>query len=276
MEIKPPDFKTKRNPGDYEQDGLLYCGKCKTAKQTRVNILGTVRTVPCMCTCEQEQYEQEKAERRERERLMAIDRARHEAFQDGRMIGWTFEQDDGANARLSKTARKYAENFSHFLSSGRGLLLYGNTGTGKTFAACCVANKLIDDCYSVLVKNFSTIANELLSTWSKEEYMDNLNGVSLLVLDDLDIERQSEYMQETVYNVIDGRYRAGKPVIVTTNLTAEQLKNPESVEKRRVYSRLIDMCIPVPVSGEDRRYKRAPASLAEDMAILNGKEGCKE
>ena len=110
MEIKLPDFKTKRNPGDYEQDGLLYCGKCKTAKQTRVNILGTVRTVPCMCTCEQEQYEQEKAERRERERLMAIDRARHEAFQDGRMIVWTFEQDDGANARLSKTARKYAEN----------------------------------------------------------------------------------------------------------------------------------------------------------------------
>lgn len=271
MEIKLPDFKTKRNPGDYEQDGLLYCGKCKTAKQTRVNILGTVRTVPCMCTCEQEQYEQEKAERRERERLMAIDRARHEAFQDGRMIGWTFEQDDGANARLSKIARKYAENFKHFLSSGRGLLLYGNTGTGKTFAACCVANKLIDDGYSVLVKNFSTIANELLSTWDKDEYMEDLNGVSLLVLDDLDIERQSEYMQETVYNVIDGRYRAGKPVIVTTNLTAEQLKNPESVENRRVYSRLIDMCIPVPVSGEDRRYKRAPASLAEDMAILNGK-----
>ena len=268
MEIDLPIFETKRDPKDYEQDGLLYCGKCNTAKQTQVSILGTVRTVRCTCKCEQERYEQEKAERRERERLLAIDRARHRAFQGGRMIGWTFDIDDGANARLSKTARNYAENFSHFLNNGRGLLLYGNTGTGKTFAACCVANKIIDAGYSVLVKNFSTIANELLSTRSKEDYMEDLSSVSLLVLDDLDIERQSEYMQETVYNVIDGRYRAGKPVIVTTNLTAEQLKNPESVEKRRVYSRLIDMCIPVPVSGEDRRYKRAPALLAEDMEIL--------
>ena len=269
MEIKLPDFKTKRNPGDYEQDGLLYCGKCKTAKQTRVNLLGTVRTVPCMCTCEQEQYEQEKAERRERERLMAIDRARHEAFQDGRMIGWTFEQDDGANARLSKTARKYAENFNHFLSSGRGLLLYGNTGTGKTFAACCVANKLIDDGYSVLVKNFSTIANELLSTWDKDEYMEDLNGVSLLVLDDLDIERKSEYMQETVYSVIDSRYRSRRPLIVTTNLTLQQIQNPPDTAHARIYDRLLEMCAPVRFTGGNFRRETAQAKLERLKNLMN-------
>lgn len=270
MDIKLPDMQAKCEAGDYERDGLLYCGKCNTKKQTRVTIFGAAYVVPCLCACAEEKKEQEKAARREHERLMAIDRARHDAFQDGRMIHWTFADDDGANLKLSTIARRYAKNFDYFRSNGRGLLMYGNTGTGKTFAACCIANKLIDDGYSVLVKNFSTIANEMLSTWSKEGYMAQLNSVSLLVLDDLDIERQSEYMQETVYNVIDGRYRAGKPVIVTTNLTAEQLKNPGSVEKLRVYSRLIEMCIPVPVSGEDRRYKRAPASLAADMAVLNG------
>lgn len=270
MEINLPNMSTNQQPGDYEQDGLLYCGKCHTKKQTKIEILGAVRIVPCLCACAQEKAENEKAKRKEYERLAALDRARHNAFQDGRMIHWTFAEDDGTNSKLSAMAHKYADNFKHFLDNGRGLLLYGNTGTGKTFAACCIANQLIDSGYSVLVKNFSTIANELLSTWSKDDYMHQLNSVSLLVLDDLDIERQSEYMQETVYNVIDGRYRAGKPVIVTTNLTAEQLKNQSNVDKRRVYSRLMDMCVPVPVTGEDRRYKRAPASLAEDLAILNG------
>lgn len=270
MDIKLPSIPVVREPGDYEQDGLLYCGKCHTKKQMRIKMFGVTQTVMCMCSCAQEKTAAEKAKRKEYERMVALDRSRHDAFQDGRMIYWTFAGDNGTNKKLSMMAHKYADNFQHFLENGRGLLLYGNTGTGKTFAACCIANQLIDDGYSALVKNFSTIGNELLSTWSKDDYMRQLNSVSLLVLDDLDIERQSEYMQETVYNVIDGRYRAGKPVIVTTNLTAEQLKNPSNVDKRRVYSRLMDMCIPVPVSGEDRRYKRAPASLAEDMAILNG------
>lgn len=138
MEINLPNMSTNQQPGDYEQDGLLYCGKCHTKKQTKIKILGAVRIVPCLCACAQEKAENEKAKRKEYERLAALDRARHNAFQDGRMIHWTFAEDDGTNSKLSAMAHKYADNFKHFLDNGRGLLLYGNTGTGKTFAACCI------------------------------------------------------------------------------------------------------------------------------------------
>lgn len=271
FEINIPVVQTTVEPGDYwpeGQAGLLYCGKCHTPKQARVVMLGKPRTVPCLCDCKAAKMEKEKAERKAAQKAEAMRRARKEAFEDGKMQGWTFDVDDRKNQKASDVALRYCAEFETFRKNGRGLILYGGTGTGKTFLACCIANLLIDKGYTVLVKNFSTISNELLSTWDKGEYMDRLNGVGLLVLDDFSIERGTEYMRETVYNVIDGRYKAGRPVIVTTNLTAEQLKAPASIEEKRIYSRLMEMCVPVPVNGKDRRYDGAAAAYARDMQLL--------
>ena len=51
-------------PGDYEQDGLRYCGKCHTPKQTRQNLFGKEITVGCMCACAQQKYDQEEKARK--------------------------------------------------------------------------------------------------------------------------------------------------------------------------------------------------------------------
>ena len=58
------------------------------------------------------------------------------------------------------------------------------------------------------------------------------------------MERGTEYGLEQVYNVIDSRYRSGKPLIVTTNLTLEELQNPEDTAHARIYDRLTEMCTP--------------------------------
>lgn len=273
--MKTMDFvidaqQSRIEPSDYEKDGLLYCGKCDTPKQCEVVLFGKRRIVPCLCKCQNEQFEKDEKDKKELKRKMRINEIRDEAFQDGRMKSWTFKNDDRKNLELSKRMRNYAKNFNEFQKNGRGLLLYGNTGNGKTFMGCCVVNFLIDAGFTALVKNFNSISNELFSEQRKDEYMERLNRVSILMLDDLDIERESAYMNEVVYSVIDGRYRAKKPIIVTTNLSAAQMKNATTIEKQRIYSRLMDMCIPISVTGEDRRYENAKKQFEKDMKILNG------
>ena len=86
----------------------------------------------------------------------------------------------------------------------------------------------------------------------KEEYLTTLNANDLLIIDDLGVERDAPIIYEMMYAVIDSRARAKKPLIITTNLTSNELKN--DVDKR-IGSRLYEMCDFVECVGEDRRRK---------------------
>lgn len=247
----------KAEQGDYIVDGLLYCGKCHTKKQTRVEIFGKVRTPYCLCKCAVEQREREEAERKRIEFQDRIKHMRRVGFPDEEMKNWTFDKDDRTNAKITEIAHKYVESFETMRRSGKGLLLYGSVGTGKTFAAACIANALIDKGFPCLVTNFSRLINTISGMYDgKQTYIDSLNNYDLLVIDDLASERDTEYMNEIIFNIIDSRYRAGLPLIITTNLTAEELKQPADIRKQRVYSRLFEMCIPVEIKGVDRRRER--------------------
>lgn len=256
VEIKAAE-SIKAEQGDYIVDGLLYCGKCHTAKQTRIEIFGKVRTPFCLCKCAVEQREREEAERKRIEFQERIKHMRRAGFPDEEMKNWTFDKDDRANEQITSIALKYVENFETMRSSGKGLLLYGTVGTGKTFAAACIANALIDKGFPCLVTNFARLINTISGMYDdKQNYIDNLSRFDLLIIDDLASERDTEYMNEIVFNIIDSRYRAGLPVIITTNLTAEELKRSADIRKQRIYSRLFEMCIPVEVKGVDRRRER--------------------
>ena len=248
----------KAEQGDYYgDDGLLYCGKCNTPKQTRVNLFGTERTPYCLCKCEAEKRDREEAERERLKFEKRIKDMRRVGFPDDEMKNWTFDKDDRANERITGVAQKYVENFDTMRASGKGLLLYGNVGTGKTFSAACIANALIDRGFPCLVTNFARLINTISGMYDgKQNYIDGLNRFALLVIDDLATEADTEYRNEIVFNVIDSRYRAGLPLIITTNLTGEEMKNPADVRKQRIYSRLFERCIPVEVKGADRRRER--------------------
>ena len=249
--------RVKASEGDYFKDGLLYCGKCNTKKQVRIEVNGKIRTPACLCKCEAEKKEAEEAQRRKEEELERIKTLRRTGFPDEEMQNWTFDKDDRKNEKLSTVARNYVKNFPEMRASGKGLLFYGSVGTGKTFISACIANELIDQGYTCMVTNFSRLINTLQGMFEgKQEYIDGLNRVTLLVIDDLASERDTEYVNETVQNIIDARYRSGKPLIVTTNLTAEELKRPTEIRKQRIYSRLLEMCIPVQVDGKDRRKEK--------------------
>lgn len=146
-------------------------------------------------------------------------------FPESEMHRWTFAADDGADPKTTGIAKRYVEKFDLMKERGKGLLFFGSVGTGKTFHAACIANALIDRGYPCLVTNFARLVNTLSGMYEgKQQYIDSLNKFDLLVLDDLAAERDTEYMNEIIQNIVDSRYRAGLPTIVTTNLTANELK----------------------------------------------------
>ena len=256
------------NDCDYiGEDGLLYCGKCHTKKQTEVMLFGTIRRPMCLCKCEVEKRDKEEAERKQADFDRKIKDLRRTGFPESNMQEWTFENDDMTNSRVTNAMKKYVENFDEMKKQGKGLLLYGSCGTGKTYAACEVANALIDKGYPVLVTNFARIINALQATFEKQEYIDSFNRFSLLVIDDLGIERNTEFAKEQVFNIIDSRYRAGLPMIITTNLSIDKIKKPDDIENGRIYDRILERCFPIEVSGQSRRRKAIRESY-DDMKNL--------
>ncbi len=177
-----------------------------------------------------------------------------------------FDRDNGSVPQLQE-ARTYVNNWNHMDRHGLGLLLWGQPGNGKTFAAACIANALLeqDPMFPVDVRmaTFGTILTALLakSPQEKEIYLQTLSGCGLLILDDFGMERQTDYAREQVFNVVDSRYLTGRPMIVTTNLSLDDLKNPATMAERRIYDRILERCVPVFFSGESLRREKAKENL---------------
>lgn len=87
--------------------------------------------------------------------------------------------------------------------------------------------------------------------------MSALNAAKLVIIDDLGTERNTEYALEKVYNIIDSRYRTGKPLILTTNMTVREMQETTDIRYKRIYDRIFEMCYPVRMSGRSWREKEA-------------------
>ena len=251
--------------GDYVgKDGLWYCGKCHTPMQTRISSFGEERTQYVPCRCLQAEIDTVKEQQRRYAKEMHLMIAREQCFPESVLWKWSFENCDDINDPLMVSMKRYCDNFNDMCRDGCGLILYGSVGVGKTYAAACVANELLENDRSVHMTDFSRIINTL---WGlndgRQKYLDKLNEYDLLIIDDLASQRNTSYANEIVMNVIDSRCKSGKPLIVTTNLSAEELLNPTGMSEQRIYSRLCQMCIPVFCTADkDRRKERMKQNIA--------------
>ena len=159
-------------------------------------------------------------------------------------------------------ARRYVEHWEDMRTDNIGCLFWGGVGTGKSYLAGCIANALMEKEIPVHMTNFALILNDLAASFEgHNEYISRLCRYPLLILDDFGMERGTEYGLEQVFNVIDSRYRSGKPLIVTTNLTLDDLRNPEDTAHSRIYDRLLSMCVPVRFTSDNFRQEAAQAKL---------------
>ena len=250
------DYEGVEAPDYYGEDGLLHCGVCHEAKEARIpegkEWLGRT-THPRMCLCDRTEYERQKKRAKQQEHEQEVRRLRARCFTDKYMNNWTFENDNGLNPKM-ENVKMYVSDWETNEKENCGLLLWGGVGTGKSYMAGCIANELLEQEVSVLMTNFATILNDLNSHYTdRNEYIQSLCRNRLLIIDDFGMERGTDYGLEQVYNVIDARYRSNKPLIITTNLTLNEMQNETNIARKRIYDRVLAMCMPMQIQGTHMR-----------------------
>lgn len=253
------------------EDGLLYCGTCKAARQMvlEVPMIGT-RVVPIMCPCDIARRESEAAYEAIQEEQRRIDGMRKIGITSPDYREMTLAADDGSNPEMRAIVDRYIEKRDLMRRENIGLLLHGGVGGGKTFWAAALANAMIDHGSSAMITTVPRLVTAMSQGFEegKARILEQVERVQFLVLDDVGIERQTEYMAEKMFEIIDSRYRSRRPLIVTTNLTLEEISNPRQMEYKRVFDRIVEMCQPIHVSGEGRRKAIARQKSEKAREIL--------
>ena len=253
LAAKYAEKNQQKNPTDYIKDGLLHCGKCHTPKQVRIVWDDTVRTVACLCSCKKAMVDNEERELKQKSRYLQV------------MPKYARYELDVPTKKEHCDARvlRYIEKWAEMRKQNIGLLLFGDVGTGKSTSASYVCMCLRSQNIPCLMTNFSTLVD-------KDRAIPPLNDLDLVVFDDLGAERQSEYMLEKVFTLVDNRVNAKKPIIFTTNLSLTELKNPSDMKYKRLYDRILSVCVPVKFIGESHREKQAKKMMEEMKNILAG------
>lgn len=154
-----------------------------------------------------------------------------------------------------------SEDFcSNFNDTSINLLLYGSTGLGKTFMCNCIANYLLSKEISVLYQTafslFEIVENHKFNKQNEtEENKINYNMIfecDLLIIDDLGTEVSNSFTNAELFNIINERLITNKKVIISTNLSLEQLRDTYS---DRIISRVLNNFDALEFYGEDLRYK---------------------
>lgn len=251
---------------DFRKDGLLYCGHCQTPKECRIKFDFGERVVRCVCACEERRRLAEEKAVANQQKALRIRNLRASGIHDKNLRECRF--DTATETPELRKCRSYAENWKKMSEENSGLLFWGNTGTGKTFSAACIGNHLIDRGTPVMMTSFPRILNA--GGFDKTELIKQLQYYPLLILDDLGTERANSYALELLYLVIDERYKSRKPLIVTTNLTLDQMCKPSCMEYQRIFDRVLEMCVPLVFKGKNHRRDIANEKLNRARDLLAG------
>lgn len=273
------------NEGDYtdSEDGLLHCGKCREPKQFEYEMPSQgdgladeerKKILMCApCACERAVIERENEEKQKRKDMERTVELRRLSLLDKRYEEATFDNfiTNTYNEKNLKLCRRFAEHFDEMKAKNQGLLMWGNVGTGKSYAAACIANYLLNALTPCVMTSIVKILQLIQKNGIEEnDIIFRLSRVPLVIFDDFGAERNTDYALEKIYNILDSRYRSGLPMIVTTNLTFKEMQNEADVRYSRLYDRIFECCYPMQFTGDSFRKKAAYDKFNAMEKFLNG------
>lgn len=257
--------KVEMRPGDYVEDGLIHCGKCHEPRQTVFEAYGKIpeQLIPRSCKCDRDRETAEAMSKYRKARAEQAERFRDECFPFEALKAMTFEADDRSNARVTERCERYADRFEDALSQRAGLLFWGPVGSGKTYHAACIANRVIDIGHSAVFTSISRVSADMSAArfTGASKVIDELLRHELIVLDDLGTERETEAAREQANEIVDALSVSSCVPILTTNMSVEAMRSETDPTLQRIYSRIFGMCQPVKVEHADRRL-----SVSDDRA----------
>lgn len=261
--------------GDYEKDGILMCGKCHTPRRKYIDANGTSILVPIPCKCRKAADEAKQQEEKRQKEFESMKNLKKGSLIDNKFKNCTFATCKVVpdNKKQVKLCKSYADRFEEMLEKNQGLLLYGNVGTGKSYLSACIANNIMERLHSVCATSTVKIMDMARNFKVKDELATletKMMKADLLILDDIGAESESSYAKEIVYRVIDGRYRAKKPMVITTNLSLVQMQNCMDIDKARVYDRILEVCYPILFDGKSFRALEGKNRYEAMRALLEG------
>lgn len=239
------------------KQGRIYCKVCGEQLERYDSKYSCYFPRACSCIVN------ERKKKEARVKQMQLDLARSKCFggrDKSRLKEARFENDKGYNPDQMRKAKGFANGFKKILygldgfDKGQGLLFWGTVGTGKSYIAACIANDVLEQGYEVRYLSFVDIATRLQNNFGQTEaILEEIRRPALVIFDDLGAERQSEWMQEKVLQVINIRMESMKPMILTTNLTLTEMSDTQDQQKKRIYDRLWECCDPIELNGDSRR-----------------------
>lgn len=254
------------------QDSDLACKVCEQCGEPLehiINFLGNAKKVPIACKCAVEKYNANLLRAENMDKIRKLDSLKKISLMDSSFEKCTFSnwELDENNKGLYELGKRYCENWTQMKRDNVGMLFYGSPGTGKSFISFCIANELLSQYIPVIATSSINIINKIYESYKsfgedgEIEIINQINSASLVVIDDLGAEHDGRTGKEKqiIYSLIDARIRAQLPLIITTNLTQEQLKKKLTGSDGvcRTYDRIVEACAMIEVKGSSRRIAKA-------------------
>lgn len=251
-----------------DDKGLLRCSKCHGQLETIIKDEYTTKLpkgylkVNCVCKCIKEEEEK-------RKHISIVHELKKMAFKDPEYAEMTFEKDKYPNLMASKFAREYVKKWDEMLEENIGILFQGDCGVGKTFYSTCIANALLEKEITVYETNLPDLIYDITKNFGENrvEILTKVSKVSLLIIDDIGIERSTGFNLEKYFEIIDTRYKSKKPLILSTNLTDEELHTTDQKYKR-IYNRILSMTFPVKIECQNSRMDERISKIKKIAEIF--------